>query len=117
LEDGYRAALDYFRGRAAERTTGVTCYNDLVAMGVMRALAELGIRVPDEVSVIGFDDLQMLDYLAVPLTTVHVPKYEMGRRATEILIRHIEAHEALPPTKEYLPGRLVLRSSTAAIAA
>jgi len=115
LEDGYRAALEFFRGRAAsERATGVTCYNDLVAMGVMRALAELGIRVPDEVSVIGFDDLQMLDYLAVPLTTVHVPKYEMGRRATEILIRHVEAREALPPTKEYLAGELVVRASTGA---
>ncbi|HKP75402.1 MAG TPA: LacI family DNA-binding transcriptional regulator [Longimicrobiaceae bacterium] len=113
LEDGYRAALAYFGERApSERATGVTCYNDLVAMGVMRALAELGIRVPDEVSVIGFDDLQILDYLAIPLSSVHVPKYEMGRRAAEILIRHVEADEALPPTKEYLAGELVLRGST-----
>jgi DNA-binding LacI/PurR family transcriptional regulator len=113
LEDGYRAGLAHFRGRpAAERPTGVTCYNDLVAMGVMRALAELGVRVPDDVSVIGFDDLAIVDYLAVPLTSVHVPKHEMGRRATEILIRHIEAREALPPVKEYLAGELVLRAST-----
>jgi DNA-binding LacI/PurR family transcriptional regulator len=115
LEDGYRAALAYFRGRPpSERATGVTCYNDLVAIGVLRALAELGIRVPGEVSVIGFDDLQILDYLAIPLSSVHVPKYEMGRRAAEILIRHVEAHEALPPTREYLAGELVLRASTRA---
>jgi LacI family transcriptional regulator len=113
LEDGYRAGLAHFRGRpAAERPTGVTCYNDLVALGVLRALAELGIRVPADVSVIGFDDLEIVDYLAVPLTSVHVPKHEMGRRATEILIRHIEAREALPPVKEYLAGELVLRAST-----
>ncbi|MFL5385039.1 MAG: LacI family DNA-binding transcriptional regulator [Longimicrobiaceae bacterium] len=113
LEDGHRAGLAYFRGRPAEeRATGVTCYNDLVAMGVMRALAELGIRVPDQVSVIGFDDLQVVDYLAVPLSSVRVPKHEMGRRAAEILIRHVEADEALPPTKEYLAGELVLRAST-----
>jgi LacI family transcriptional regulator len=113
LEDGYRAGLAHFRGRpAAERPTGVTCYNDLVALGVLRALAELGIRVPDDVSVIGFDDLAIVDYLAVPLTSVHVPKHEMGRRATEILIQHIEAREALPPVKEYLAGELVLRAST-----
>jgi LacI family transcriptional regulator len=113
LEDGYRAGLAHFRGRpAAERPTGVTCYNDLVALGVLRALAELGIRVPDDVSVIGFDDLAIVDYLAVPLTSVHVPKHEMGRRATEILIQHIEAREALPPVKEYLSGALVLRAST-----
>lgn len=116
LEDGYRAGLACFRGRPAdERPTGVTCYNDLVALGLLRALAELDIAVPDDVSVIGFDDLQVLDYLAVPLTSVHVPKHEMGRRATEILIRHIQAHEVLPPTKEYLPGSLVLRSSTGAV--
>ncbi len=115
LEDGYRAGLEHFRGRPpSERATGVTCYNDLVAMGVMRALAELGIGVPGDVSVIGFDDLAIVDYLAVPLTTVHVPKHEMGRRATEILIRHIEAREALPPVKEYLAGELVLRASTRA---
>ena len=113
LEDGYRAGLAYFRGRPAkERATGVTCYNDLVAMGVMRALSELRIRVPDDVSVIGFDDLQVVDYLAVPLSSVRVPKHEMGRRAAEILIRHVEAHEALPPVKEYLAGELVLRAST-----
>jgi LacI family transcriptional regulator/LacI family repressor for deo operon, udp, cdd, tsx, nupC, and nupG len=113
LEDGYRAGLEHFRGRPAEeRPTGVTCYNDMVALGVLRALAELGVRVPEDVSVIGFDDLAIADYLAVPLTSVHVPKHEMGRRATEILIRHIEAREALPPVKEYLAGELVLRDST-----
>jgi LacI family transcriptional regulator/LacI family repressor for deo operon, udp, cdd, tsx, nupC, and nupG len=118
LEDGYRAGLEHFRGRPpSERATGVTCYNDLVAMGVMRALAELGIAVPGDVSVIGFDDLAIVDYLAVPLTSVHVPKHEMGRRATEILIRHIEAREALPPTKEYLAGELVLRASTGPVKA
>jgi LacI family transcriptional regulator len=113
LDDGYRAALQYFGARrAAERPTGVTCYNDLVALGVLRALAELGIRVPGEVSVIGFDDLQILDYLATPLSSVHVPKAEMGRRATEILVRHIESREALTPVKEYLSGRLILRGTT-----
>jgi LacI family transcriptional regulator len=115
MEDGYRTGLDYFGGRSpSERPTAVTCYNDMVALGLMRALAELGLHVPEDVSVIGFDDLQILDYLPVPLTSVHVPKHEMGRRATEMLIRHIEASEALPPDKEYLPGRLVVRASTAA---
>jgi LacI family transcriptional regulator/LacI family repressor for deo operon, udp, cdd, tsx, nupC, and nupG len=54
----------------------------------------------------------VVDYLAVPLSSVRVPKHEMGRRAAEILIRHVEADEALPPTKEYLAGELVLRAST-----
>lgn len=113
LEDGYRAGLECFRGRrAGERPTAATCYNDLVALGLLRALAELSLRVPEDVSVVGFDDLQILGYLPVPLTSVHVPKQEMGRRATEMLVRHIDAREALPPTREYLSGELVLRHST-----
>ncbi|MDB4905452.1 MAG: regulatory protein LacI [Gemmatimonadetes bacterium] len=113
LEDGYRAGLEYFGPlSAAQRPTAVTCYNDLVALGLMRALTELGISVPGDVSVVGFDDLQLLDYLGVSLTSVHVPKFEMGHRATEMLIRHIETHEPIPPVSHYLSGRLVLRGST-----
>jgi DNA-binding LacI/PurR family transcriptional regulator len=113
-EDGHRAAMACFAGRpASARPTGVTCYNDMVALGVLRALAELGLRVPEDVSVVGFDDLRILDLAAPRLTSVHVPKYEMGQRATEMLIRHIEAHEAVPPVREYLTGSLVLRGSTA----
>ena len=113
LEDGYRAGLAYFSGHEeGDRASAVTCYNDLVALGVLRALSELQVAVPDDVSVIGFDDLQLLEYLGASLSSVHVPKYEMGQRATEILVRHIETNEPLPPVSEYLAGRLVLRGST-----
>jgi LacI family transcriptional regulator len=116
LEDGYRTGLAYFRGRAAaERPTAVTCYNDLVALGLCRALAELGIGVPADVSVIGFDDIALLDYLPLRLTTVRMPKAEMGRRAAELLIGHIESREALPPQKVYLEAELVVRDSTRAL--
>ncbi|HEX2207952.1 MAG TPA: LacI family DNA-binding transcriptional regulator [Longimicrobium sp.] len=113
LEDGYRAGLEYFRRRpAAERPTAITCYNDLVALGLCRALAELGIRVPDDVSVIGFDDIALLEFLPMRLTTVRMPKAEMGRRAAQLLIGHIESREALPPQKVYLDAELVVRDST-----
>ncbi|CAA9318904.1 MAG: hypothetical protein AVDCRST_MAG68-2829 [uncultured Gemmatimonadetes bacterium] len=116
LEDGYRAGLAYFGDRPpAERPTAVTCYNDLVAIGLCRALAELGIRVPDDVSVIGFDDIALLDYLPVRLTTVRMPKGDMGRLAAQLLIRHIESREALPPEKVYLEAELVVRDSTRAL--
>jgi len=114
LEDGYRTGLEFFRKRpAAERPTAVTCYNDLVALGLLRALRELGIDVPGEVSVIGFDDLQLLDYLPLRLTTVRMPKFEMGQLSAQMLIRHIEARETLPPQKMHLAGELVVRDSTA----
>ena len=116
LADGYRAALEYFRERSeAERPTAVTCYNDLVAIGVCRALRELGLGVPEDVSVIGFDDIPLVEYLAVPLTTVRVPKFRMAEIATEMLIRHVESKTAIPPQKVYLDAELVVRSSCRAL--
>lgn len=113
LEDGYRAGLGYFRDRTeADRPTAVTCYNDLVALGLIRALKELGLSVPEDVSVVGFDDLSILSYMGIPLTTVHVPKVEMGERATEMLIRRIESREALPAERVFFEGKLVERAST-----
>jgi LacI family transcriptional regulator len=115
LDDGYRCGLEYFRGRSASnRPTAVTCYNDLVALGLCRALAELGLRVPEDVSVVGFDDIGLLGYLPLPLTTVRIPKSEMGRIATQMLVHQIESSEIVPPRKVFLDAQLVVRGSTAA---
>ena len=116
LADGYRAALACFRKRTGSaRPTAVTCYNDLVAIGVCRALHELGLRIPDDVSVIGFDDIPLLEYLPVPLTTVRMPKAAMGEVAAQMLIRHIESKTAVPPQKVLLEAELVTRASTRAL--
>ncbi|GIV60380.1 MAG: LacI family transcriptional regulator [Rhodothermaceae bacterium] len=114
LQDGYRAGMDYFRQHHPARPTAVVCYNDLVAMGLLRALHELGLRVPEDVSVMGFDDLEFLRYAPWALSTVHVPKREMGERAVQILDRHINATSALPVEKVQLDFKLVLRDTTAA---
>ena len=116
-EDGYRAGLEFFGARRADRVTGVTCYNDLVALGLLRALRELGVGVPEEVSVIGFDDLDILEFFPTRLTTVHVPKYEMGRMAAEILIRQIESRQELPLEKVFLDAKLVVGDTTRALTA
>jgi LacI family transcriptional regulator/LacI family repressor for deo operon, udp, cdd, tsx, nupC, and nupG len=115
LEDGYRSALAYFRDRTDrdDPPTAVTCYNDLVAIGVMRALRELGLDVPGDVSVVGFDDIDMASYLAVPLTTVRIPRREIGRRATQMLLKHVEAEQPTAPEKVVLNAELVVRASTA----
>ena len=114
LEDGYRCGLAHFGGRErADRPTAVTCYNDLVALGLCRALFELGLRVPEDVSVVGFDDIRLLAYLPLALTTVRIPQADMGRLATQMLIRHVESKERVPPRKVSLPAELVVRRSTA----
>jgi LacI family transcriptional regulator/LacI family repressor for deo operon, udp, cdd, tsx, nupC, and nupG len=114
FEDGHRCGHALFQSRSeSDRPTAVTCYNDLVAMGLCKALSELGIRCPEEVSVVGFDDIKFCEYLMVPLTTIRVPKFEMGNLAAQMLIRHIESKQAVTPRKVYLDATLVVRSSTA----
>jgi LacI family transcriptional regulator/LacI family repressor for deo operon, udp, cdd, tsx, nupC, and nupG len=114
LADGYRTGLEFFRECPAERRpTAVTCYNDLVALGVCRALRELGLRVPEDVSVAGYDDLQLLDYVVPRLTSVRVPKREVGRCAAEILHHEIGSPAPRAPRKIYLEAELVVRESTA----
>jgi LacI family transcriptional regulator len=112
LADGYRAGMEYFGACPAEsRPTAVSCYNDLVAAGLYRALAELGLRVPDDVSVVGFDDIPLAEYLTVPLTTVRMPKARMGALAAEMLIKHVEAQMVIPPQHAMLESELVVRAS------
>jgi LacI family transcriptional regulator len=113
--DGYEAARAYFSQHPSPMPTAVACYNDLVALGVLRALEELGLRVPDEISVIGFDDLAFLHYTPWPLSTVRVPKETMGERAAEILIKHIEAGKPAPIEKVHLDFELVVRATTRAL--
>ena len=116
MQGGYEAAKAVFEKRKhGDIPTGVTCFNDLVAIGVLRALAEIGLSVPEDVSVIGCDDIRPAEYLSTPLTTVRAPKYEMGKRAVEMLLRKIKttADKQPDPQRVHLESELVLRESTA----
>lgn len=112
LEDGYEAGLKYFKNREAfDRPTAVTCYNDLVAIGLFRALMDLDIGVPNDVSIIGCDDLELLKYLPIRLSSIHSPKFDMGQKAADMLIQQVEASKVLPLEKSYLEAELVIRDS------
>jgi DNA-binding LacI/PurR family transcriptional regulator len=94
--------------------TAVLAYNDLVAVGVLSRLAELGVRVPDELSVVGFDDIPLATMVTPPLTTVAAPTELAGRAAVEALLDHLGPGAAQPPAAvQRLPVTLVVRSSTA----
>jgi len=73
----------------APEITAITCYNDLVAIGALQACAELGRRVPDDVAVTGFDDVPMSSLVTPALTTMRVPRYDLGRMVMELLLRVI----------------------------
>ncbi len=114
-EDGYRTALEYF-SKPVELPVGIACYNDLVALGVWRALRERGLSVPEEVLLVGYDDLSLLEYFPFGLTTIHAPNREMGAAATEMLLRHVEAEKPLELEHITFKTRLVQRGSTCVVA-
>ncbi|GIX31294.1 MAG: DNA-binding transcriptional regulator CytR [Porticoccaceae bacterium] len=111
LDEGYRMARHLF-ATCAEPPTALFCANDEIAMGAMKALRELAIAVPERVSLIGFDDLEIAPYLSPPLTTIHQPRRTMGRTAMEMLVELIEGRAVAEP-RPILAHRLVVRDSTA----
>lgn len=94
------------------RPTAVICVNDLVAIGAMKAASRLGVRVPDDCSIVGCDDLELARLVTPELTTVAVPARELGARAARLLVRRLAGKE-LPGATRPLPVRLVVRGTTA----
>jgi LacI family transcriptional regulator len=86
--------------------------NDVVAFGAMTALREAGLRIPEDVAVVGFDDVPLARHACPPLTTVRLPAVEMGRRAAERLIRRIEGRRDPAGAGDLLPTELVVRASS-----
>ncbi|MER3481681.1 MAG: LacI family transcriptional regulator [Meiothermus sp.] len=89
----------------------VACGNDLIALGVLRVLQSRGIAVPEQVSVVGYDDIPLAGVTYPPLTTVRQPLQRMGQEALRLLLRRID-HPQTPPVQVRLPVELVLRGST-----
>ncbi len=107
-DDGYVAA-----GRLLARRpdlTAIYCVNDLTAFGAIDRLRELGLRVPEDVSVTGYDDIAMAAISTPPLTTVRIPWYEMTFAAVEQLVALIERQE--PPISRMFPVEMIVRGST-----
>ncbi|MBT2234229.1 LacI family DNA-binding transcriptional regulator [Nonomuraea sp. NEAU-A123] len=90
----------------------VFCYNDLLALGAMRALTRAGRRIPDDVAVIGIDDIEEGQYSTPSLTTVAPDKAEIARLAVDILLQSING-TATTPSELVVPHRLIVRESTA----
>jgi LacI family transcriptional regulator len=96
-----------------ERPTAIMCSNDMTAIGVMREAFELGIKVPDDLSVVGFDDIRIAEFMTPPLTTIQMSQSELAKLAFEALLKEVQRDTPSPDGTEYvLKTRLVLRNST-----
>jgi len=109
LEAGFRAGSALAAGTA--RPSAVFCSNDEMAIGLMQALAASGVKVPDEVSVAGFDDIELAALVQPSLTTVRQPRREIGRTAALVLVDLLQGRPAPPFVR--LRTELVVRASTA----
>ncbi len=109
IEDGY-----YLTNQALNRGLGFTavaCFNDMLAMGVLKSLYENNIKVPHDIEVFGFDNLYMSQFMQPSLSTVDVPKFRLGYVAMETLLAHIKDPD-MAYTSGNFPTRLVYRETT-----
>jgi DNA-binding LacI/PurR family transcriptional regulator len=92
--------------------TAVFCFNDIAAIGAIRALKNAGLSVPGDVSVVGFDDILSAEYATPSLTTVRQPLLEMGKRGAEVLLARIADREQEYPAEISMAPEFVIREST-----
>jgi LacI family transcriptional regulator len=95
--------------------TAIVAANDLLALGCFDALEAHGLSCPDDVSVVGYNDMPFVDRFRPALTTVRVPHYELGATAAELMLEQLQGTD-VPPRQLLLPAQLMIRSSTAAMA-
>ena len=109
IEDGYQAALQLLK--LPERPTALTAINDLLAIGALRAATDLGLHIPTNLSLVGFDGIHLSEYLVPRLTTVKKDSIGVGREAVKQLLVRISGPD-LPRQKVSVPPHLVIREST-----
>jgi DNA-binding LacI/PurR family transcriptional regulator len=111
-QSGYQAAKRLLR--MLPRPTAIFACNDLMAMGVLLAARDLGLHCPEDISIVGFDDLDFAEFTAPALTSVHQPGYQLGTTAAHLLLDRI-ARSKRPPRTITLPSELKIRHSVASL--
>lgn len=90
--------------------TAVFCSNDYIALGAIKGAREMGLNLPEDLSIVGFDDVQTASYMVPALTTIRQPAYAMGQRAAELLLHIIEKKSK--PVQDMMDSALIIREST-----
>lgn len=109
------AAVDAALGRGMT-PSAMVCANDLLAIGAMRALMRAGMRIPQDVSIVGYDDIDFAASAAVPLTSVRQPKYELGFAAAQLVISEFEDRRVHAHQRVRFQPQIVVRESTGSVA-
>src|SRR5438132_8585715 len=110
IEDHAKRGVASLEPLLAAGATAVFCFNDTTAMGLLAACHKRGLSVPCNLSIIGFDDIDMAAYTMPPLTTIRQPRFELGRKAMRMMLALLDDQE---PENQVVPGELVVRQTTA----
>ena len=105
--------MRHHKDMSSEKPTAIVAYNDLVAIGCLHALSSCGLCVPDDISVIGFDDIFVTPHTNPPLTTVHLPKFKMGQLAVTKIDNILAGRDTDTGGLTLLECPLIVRESTA----
>ena len=97
---------------ARPRPTGIFCANDLLAYGVIRGLLNQEIAIPQEMAVVGYDDIELASLGIIPLTTIRQPKYELGLSAAQLLLDEVQQPEVHQHRQIVYQPELVVRASS-----
>ncbi|MCM8830013.1 MAG: LacI family transcriptional regulator [Candidatus Omnitrophica bacterium] len=96
-----------------EPPTGIICWSDIIAIGVLNKLESMGKKVPGDISVVGYDNIEMLSLFHIPLTTIGQPNFLIGQKAVELLLERIENRETKEPARKVIfKPELIVRNST-----
>ena len=112
IAEGRRAGERLAGIPAARRPTAVFCANDLLALGLVQQVIRLGLRVPEDVALVGYDDIEFAQAANVPLTTVSQPRELLGRAAVELLLEQRRGPESQHRREVVFQPELVVREST-----
>ena len=113
VASGQAAGADIAALPAPDRPTAVFCSNDLIALGFLQEMTRNRIRVPEDISIVGYDDIDFAAAAAVPLTSVRQPRHQLGRTAARMLVEESLADETHQHQQVIFEPQLVVRQSTA----
>jgi DNA-binding LacI/PurR family transcriptional regulator len=109
MEDGCRVTRELLEMK--DRPTAVFAYSDFLAIGALKAIKEAKLNIPEDIVLVGYDDIEFSEFLEPPLTTVHQPKYRIGKEGARILINRIENKDSEGLHQIVLKPELMIRES------
>jgi LacI family transcriptional regulator len=110
FENGFQTMSKWLA--EGKKIEAVFCADDMIAIGAMKAIDQMGYRIPEDIAVTGFDDLYLSSLLKPPLTAIHQPIYDLGSIAVQMVIERIQGKAPQLPRKVVICGELVIRGST-----